>query len=105
MQNLSHPPAASNGKVLFLTNLVPAYLAFAALVAIAIPASAQLSLGSQQSAPTPPPSTSYQGSLTSGPATGDTLQLTLDDAVQRALSQPSQNQEMSIGKDVLVLHA
>jgi outer membrane protein TolC len=85
MQNLSHPPAASNGKVLFLTNLVPAYLAFAALVAIAIPASAQLSLGSQQSAPTPPPSTSYQGSLTSGPATGDTLQLTLDDAVQRAL--------------------
>ena len=51
----------------------------------AVPAAAQLSLGGQQSAPTPPPSTSYQGSLTTGTATSGTLSLTLDDAVQRGL--------------------
>ena len=80
MQNLHHPPAASNRKTLFRTNL-----ALAVLAALTAPAFAQLSLGSQQSAPTPPPSTSYQGSVGTGTATADTLSLTLDDAVQRGL--------------------
>jgi outer membrane protein TolC len=53
--------------------------------ALAVPAGAQLNLGAQQSAPTPPPASSYQGSLTTGTATPGTLSLTLDDAVQRGL--------------------
>jgi outer membrane protein TolC len=80
MQNLLHPPAVLSRKSLF-----PANLALAIVATIATPAYAQLPIGSQQSAPTPPPATSYQGSLTSGTATSDTLQLTLDDAVQRGL--------------------
>jgi outer membrane protein TolC len=55
------------------------------LAAAAVPASAQLSLGSQQSAPTPVPSSSYQGSVSTEKPTADTLALTLDDAVQRGL--------------------
>jgi len=53
--------------------------------ATAIPASAQLSLGSQQSAPEPVSSSSYQGSVSTEKPTADTLALTLDDAVQRGL--------------------
>jgi len=64
--------------------LFPPALALAAAVCVA-PVSAQLNLGSQQSAPTPPPSSSYQGSLTNGTATAQTLSLTLEDAVQRGL--------------------
>jgi len=53
--------------------------------ATAIPASAQLSLGSQQSAPEPVSSSSYQGSVSTEKPTADNLALTLDDAVQRGL--------------------
>lgn len=60
-------------------------LAASLLVAVAMPALAQISLGSQQSAPTPPPASSYQGGVTKGTPTQDTLSLTLDDAVQRGL--------------------
>jgi outer membrane protein TolC len=55
------------------------------LAAAAVPASGQLSLGTQQSSPTSSPSSSYQGSVTTEKPTADTLQLTLDDAVQRGL--------------------
>jgi len=68
--------------LLALVAPVPAALVVAAL---AVPAAAQLSLGSQQSAPEPVSSSSYQGSVTAGKATADTLALTLDDAVQRGL--------------------
>ena len=61
-------------------------LAIAAIAALAtLPARAQLNLSSPQSAPTPQPSSSYQGSVATGTVTADTLQLTLDDAVQRGL--------------------
>ena len=80
MQNLHHPPAVLSRKPLFRANL-----ALAVLAALTAPAFAQLSLGSQQSAPTPPPSTSYQGSVGTGTVTADTLSLTMDDAVQRGL--------------------
>jgi outer membrane protein TolC len=63
-----------------MTNLVITVLA-----TLSIPAAAQLNLGGQQSAPTPPPSSSYQGSVSNGAATTGTLSLTLDEAVQRGL--------------------
>jgi outer membrane protein TolC len=80
MQNLLHPPAVTSRVTLFVTNL-----ALVVLAAFSSPATAQLSLGSQQSAPTPPPSSSYQGSVATTAVTADTLSLTLDDAVQRGL--------------------
>ena len=58
-------------------------LAIAALVTL--PAGAQLNLSAPQSAPTPQPTTSYQGSVAAGTVTADTLQLSLDEAVQRGL--------------------
>ena len=87
MQNLLHPPAASRRKSPFETRLALVPLAFSAfaLAASARPAEAQLSLGSQQSAPAPVSSSSYQGSVSSEKATADTLSLTLDEAVQRGL--------------------
>jgi len=87
MQNLLHPPAASRRKSAFEIRLVLALPVAAGmmLASAALPAAAQLSLGSQQSAPTPVPSTSYQGSVSAEKATADTLSLTLDDAVQRGL--------------------
>jgi len=80
MQNLVHTPAVANRTTLFLTSL-----AVAVLATLSIPATAQLNLGGQQSAPTPPPASSYQGSVSNGAATTGTLSLTLDDAVQRGL--------------------
>jgi outer membrane protein TolC len=80
MQNLLRPPAITSRTTLFLTKL-----ALAVLATLSIPATAQLNLGSQQSAPTPPPTSTYQGSVSNGVATADTLSLTLDDAVQRGL--------------------
>ena len=50
-----------------------------------LPASAQLNLSAPQSAPTPQPASSYQGSVSNATATSDTLSLTLDDAVDRGL--------------------
>ena len=87
MQNLLHPPAASRRKSPFETRLALVPLAFSAfaLAASARPAEAQLSLGSQQSAPAPVSSSSYQGSVSTEKATADTLSLTLDEAVQRGL--------------------
>ena len=61
-------------------------LAIATIAALAtLPAGAQLNLSAPQSAPTPQPASSYQGSVATGTVTADTLQLTLDDAVQRGL--------------------
>jgi len=60
-------------------------LAFAVLASLAIPAAAQLNLGSQQSAPAPLPNSTYQGSVTTVAPNGETLSLTLDDVVQRGL--------------------
>jgi outer membrane protein TolC len=60
-------------------------LALTVLAILTIPAAAQLNLGSQQSAPAPLPSSTYQGSVTKGTATPDTLSLTLDEVVQRGL--------------------
>ena len=60
-------------------------LALALLASLAIPAAAQLNLGSQQSAPAPLPSSTYQGSVTTTTANGETISLTLDDVVQRGL--------------------
>src|SRR5579859_616634 len=81
MHNLLHPLATSNRKTLFTAGL-----ALAGLVAAAsVQAGAQLNLTTPQSAPTPPPESSYSGSVASGTATADTLSLTLDDAVQRGL--------------------
>ena len=85
MPNLSHLPAELRRKCLFAANPVEGILTLVALASFAMPVSAQLNAGGQQSAPTPPPSSSYQGSLTAGKATGETLSLTLDDAVQRGL--------------------
>jgi len=50
-----------------------------------LPASAQLNLSAPQSAPTPQPASSYQGSVSNATATSDTFSLTLDDAVDRGL--------------------
>ena len=80
MQILLHPPAGSGKRTAWTTNLVVGLLA-----TFSISASAQLNLGGQQSAPTPPSSSSYQGSVSTGAVTPDTLSLTLDDAVQRGL--------------------
>ncbi len=94
MPKLHRIPAPSDGRTLLRTNLALTSLSLAASVlaglalaglAVATPASAQLNLGNQQSAPTPPSSSSYQGSLTTGTVTPGTLSLTLDDAVQRGL--------------------
>jgi outer membrane protein TolC len=87
MQNLLHPPAVSRRKSAFEARLVPAQWIAAGVIlaSAAIPASGQLSLGSQQSSPTSSSSSSYQGSVTTEKPTADTLPLTLDDAVQRGL--------------------
>jgi outer membrane protein TolC len=81
MHNLLHPLATSNRKTLFTAGLALAGL----VAATSVRAGAQLSLGTTQSAPTPPPASSYSGSVATGTATADTLSLTLDDAVQRGL--------------------
>ena len=86
MQNLFHPSAGFNGKSLLTAKLAMAGLALTvAFTVLTNSAAAQISLSSQQSAPTPPPSSSYQGSVSNDKATADTLSLTLDDAVQRGL--------------------
>jgi outer membrane protein TolC len=56
-----------------------------AILALPLSASAQLNLGGQQQAPTPPPASTYQGGVSSGTATADTIQLTLDEAVNMGL--------------------
>lgn len=95
MRNLSQPSVVANWRV--LTGLIRTRSTFSgflltgmALTGMAVtgltPAvRAQISLGGQQSAPTPPPSSAYQGSVAKGTATADNLSLTLDDAVQRGL--------------------
>jgi outer membrane protein TolC len=83
MQNLLQIPADAKRKSLLLSGLGLAVFGIAGLAAS--PAAAQLNLGTTQSAPTPQPTTTYQGSLTDGTANSDTLSLTLDDAVQRGL--------------------
>jgi outer membrane protein TolC len=91
MQKLFHSRAASSRKALFSAisrpglNLIRFGAALLLLPALATAASAQISLGGQQAAPTPVPQSAYQGSVTAGTATPDTIQLTLDDAVQRGL--------------------
>ena len=81
MQNLLHPTTAHSRKTL----LIPV-LAIAAIVALAtLPADAQLNLSAPQSAPTPQPASSYQGSVATDKPSADTLQLTLEEAVQRGL--------------------
>jgi outer membrane protein TolC len=87
MQKLFHPQAASKGRSVSLANPIQVKLTLAGVAALAlsIPAAAQLNLGGQQSAPTPPPPSSYQGSVGSSTVTADTLSLTLDEAVQRGL--------------------
>jgi len=87
MQILLHTPAVSRRKSAFESRLVlvPWIAAGLILAAGASPASGQLSLGSQQSAPAAVPNSSYQGSVSTEKPTADTLALTLDDAVQRGL--------------------
>jgi outer membrane protein TolC len=88
MQNLSNSPGASVRKASFLlqSRLVKFGLACFGVAAFISPVAAQqLNLGGQQQAPAPVPNTAYQGSVSSGTATSDTLQLTLDEAVQRGL--------------------
>jgi outer membrane protein TolC len=80
MPKLHHNSGISKRKPSFRMNL-----AFALLASLAIPAAAQLNLGSQQSAPAPLPSSTYQGSVTTITANGETISLTLDDVVQRGL--------------------
>jgi outer membrane protein TolC len=87
MQNLLHPKEVSNRKAVFSTGLASlAGLAFAGFsIAAVVPAVAQLPIATPQAAQTPPPSSSYSGSVTSGTATSEPLALTLDDAVQRGI--------------------
>jgi len=87
MQNLLQTPAVARRKSAFEACRDLAGLAAAGIIlaATAIPASAQLSLGGQQSAPAPASSSSYQGSVSTEKPTADTLALTLDEAVQRGL--------------------
>jgi outer membrane protein TolC len=80
MHNLSHPLTSSIGK-----SLACPLLSGLLLAVFATPSQAQISLSTQQTAPTPAPSSSYQGSVGTGQATADTLSLTLDEAVQRGL--------------------
>jgi outer membrane protein TolC len=80
MQNLSHLLNESKGK-----SLASSLLMSMVLIGFGISSPAQISLSGQQSPPTPPPSSSYQGSLEKGTVTAGTLSLTLDDAVQRGL--------------------
>ena len=80
MPNLHHNSGISKRKPSFRMNL-----AFALLASLTIPAAAQLNLGSQQSAPAPLPRSTYQGSVTTITANGETISLTLDDVVQRGL--------------------
>jgi outer membrane protein TolC len=80
MQKLHHNSGISKRKPSFRLNL-----AFVFWAGLAIPAAAQLNLGSQQSAPAPLPSSTYQGSVTTITANGETISLTLDDVVQRGL--------------------
>lgn len=79
MLKLLHSRAVSNRKAPPLA----AALSVAAL--LSSQAGAQLSVGGQQSAPAPVPASSYNGSVASGTATADTLQLTLDESIQRGL--------------------
>ncbi|HEY9127748.1 MAG TPA: hypothetical protein VIM62_11510, partial [Acidobacteriaceae bacterium] len=73
-------------------------IAVSGLLLSALPVEAQLGGGGQSSTPstpsiqltppsgpTAPSSNNYQGSVTQGVATADTLSLTLDDAVQRGV--------------------
>lgn len=85
MQNQPSPPVKPPRKFLCPVRLANISLAAGLLAAVAMPAQSQISLGSQQSAPTPPAASTYQGGVTRGAATQDTLPLTLDDAVQRGL--------------------
>ena len=85
MQNLPYLPANPNGRFLCSVRLATIPLALSLLTAACMPAGAQITLGSQQTAPTPPSSSSYQGGVEHGTATSETLPLTLDDAVQRGL--------------------
>lgn len=85
MQNQPSPLANPLRKLLCLVRLANISLAVGSLAAVAMPVSAQISLGGQQSAPTPPPASSYEGGVTRGTPTQDTLSLTLDEAVQRGL--------------------
>jgi len=78
MQNLLHLPTAYSRKTLLMPVLAIAALA-------TLPAAAQLNLSSPQSAPTPQPASNYQGSVATDKPSADTLQLTLEDAVQRGL--------------------
>ncbi len=92
MQNLSHPEAPRGRTNVSATAIASPILTASSMLALAIlaaglPAMAQLPLASQQSAPTPVPSTSFQGSVApkDAKATDEVLQLTLDEAVQRGL--------------------
>lgn len=81
MQNLFQQATTPYRKSLLSSGL--AALALGSLAAI--PASAQLPISSQQAAPATVPSTSYSGSVSTDKPTANTLQLTLDEAVQRGL--------------------
>jgi outer membrane protein TolC len=83
MQNLRYPPAVSISKPLLISGLALVVFGLAGFMPTA---AAQFNPGgSSQSAPTPPPASSYQGSVGTEAATTGTLSLTLDDAVQRGL--------------------
>jgi outer membrane protein TolC len=83
MQNLLQIPTGPRGKSTLLSGLGVAVIGIAGFAPL--PAIAQLNLSAPQSAPTPQPASSYQGSVSNAKATSDTLSLTLDDAVQRGL--------------------
>jgi outer membrane protein TolC len=94
MQNQSCSKAILKRKSSFIGKFVPAgmqisFLSFLLLASAGFEsvAQAQLPLASPQSAPTPQPSSSYSGSVAGKDEkpTQDTLQLTLDEAVQRGL--------------------
>ncbi len=85
MQNLLHPSAHSRRRVVSTALSAAALIGLATGFAALPLAAQQLSLAPQQTPPAAPPASSYGGSVASGSATADTLQLTLDDAVQRGL--------------------
>ncbi len=80
MQNLFQPFVAQFRRVLPFT-----LASLAAATAIVVPGIAQTVVPPGLSGSTAPTSADFQGSITAGQATGDTLSLTLDDAVQRGL--------------------
>jgi len=83
MQNLPQIPAAAHRRTPFLPTLALATI-LASLASL--PAHAQqLNLSGTQSAPGPAPATSFNGSVATGAISPDTLQLSLDEAVQRGL--------------------